>query len=386
MDIKDDPRLIQWLDLIEASQNTRDVYSRFMKLFCECIGLTPTQLIEESIRETKAGLLLSERKTGEYIARFKKCMSDKNYAPKGFILGISAVKSFYKAFDIQLPSSTGKLKKRLPRRENQTFLTREEIKKMVLNAKNLRDKAIILCMATSGMARNEIRNLRMNDIAFDENNIGTISIRRQKAQVDCVTFISPEAVAALKAYFEERNREVKTSIKGNDFVFVTYDNGTKMGDDVFLKVFRTLGTQLGYSNGKGLLIKTRSHALRKFFSSTLENAGMPKNKIDFMLGHTVNDTDLSYFKQDPSKLKELYTRFLPYLTFEKTIEVRSLNTEDAKRLEELDRENKELKKELQEIKKDLDSRKGADDTLNKLFADPEVQQMLLKKLKELEKK
>lgn len=366
MDIKDDPRLIQWLDLIEASENTRDMYFRFMKLFCECIGLTPAELIEESIRETKAGLLLSERKTVDHIAKFKKCMADKKYAPKSFVLGISAVKSFYKSFDIQLSSSMGKLKKRLPLRGNQTFLTREELKKMVLNAKNLRDRAIILCMATSGMARNEIRNLRMNDIALDENGIGTVSIRRQKAQVDYTTFISPEAVVALKAYYEERNREVKTSIKGNDFVFVTYDKGTKMGEDMFLKIFRTLGTQLGYSNGKGLLIKTRSHALRKFFASTLENAGMPKNKIDFMLGHTPGGNDLAYFQTDIEKLKQLYIKFLPYLTFEKTIEVRSLNTEDAKRLEELDKENKRLKEKLeskdsetQELKKRLDKLESA---------------------------
>lgn len=54
--------------------------------------------------------------------------------------------------------------------------------------------------------------------------------------------------------------------------------------------------------------------------------------------------------------------------------------EDSKKLSE---ENKELKKEMQEIKKDLDSRKCADDTLEALFSDPEVRQLLLKKVKEL---
>jgi hypothetical protein len=113
---------------------------------------------------------------------------------------------------------------------------------------------------------------------------------------------------------------------------------------------------------------------------------MLKNKVDFMLGHSVNSTDQAYFKNDLVKLKELYKQYLPYLTFERNIEIRSLNTEDAKRLEELDKENKDLKKEMQDIRRDLNSRKGADDTLNRLFADPQVQELLLRKMKELEGK
>ena len=80
-----------------------------------------------------------------------------------------------------------------------------------------------------------------------------------------------------------------------------------------------------------------------------------------MMGHVVSDVDKAYFNRDPGKLKELYKTFLPYLTFEKVIEVRSLNTEDAKRLEELDKENEKLKNKLeskdgetQELKKRLD--------------------------------
>ncbi|VVB84517.1 Tyrosine recombinase XerA [uncultured archaeon] len=393
--VRHDKKIVEWLTNIDASDNTSKSYISYVRVFCECVNKTPTELIEESIKDIKAGLLPAERNEGQYISKFKECLKARGYADKSFYHGLSAVKSFYGNFDITLPKSVSKIKKANPKRENQNFIERDDIKNLIINAPSLREHAIILVMATSGMAIQEIVNLRIGDIAIDEEGIGTITARRQKSDIDFVTFISPEASHALKNYWEERNRDPDTVVKGNaDFVFVTGNNrskGKQLSTITEAGHFQRLGEKLGYESnaqckGRKGLVKSRSHALRKFFASTLENSGMPKNKVDFMLGHSVNSTDLAYFKNDIAKLKDLYKTYLPYLTFEKTIEVRSLDTQDAKRLEELDKENKKLKKRIQDIEKDLNKRQTADETLNKLFNDPDIQQMLLKKLKELEKK
>jgi integrase len=211
-------------------------------------------------------------------------------------------------------------------------------------------------MATSGMARTEIINLKIGDIEIDSDGIGTIKIRRQKSEVDYVTFISPEATQSMNHYFDERNRYPEQAILGkNDFCFVRVlktkpkaIESRKLEEQTFSGIFYSLAKSIGFHDGDGF-IKSRSHALRKYFASTLENTGMPKNKIDFMLGHKFNDTDLAYFKQDPTKLKELYKLHLPHLAFEKEIKVHTLNNEDAKKLEKLDNENKELKARLIKI-------------------------------------
>lgn len=350
MDIKNDPKIQEWFEMIDASEGTRTLYIFYMKKFCECVNLSPSQLIEEAIKEIKKGLLPAERKSPSYISKYKKCLTDKNSAPKTVSLALSTLKSFFKAFDIQLPSSM-KIRNARLLKENNNFITKEDIKNMINNAQSLRDKAIIHCMAASGMARNELRNLRFRDITFDPSGIGIIKVRREKSQTDYTTFIGPEALLALKTYLEERNRTEILKVKGDsDYVFVTYQAagakaGGQISNDVMTYIFKQLAQELGYTNGK-FQIKTRSHALRKFFASTLENAGMPKNKIDFMLGHTQSGTDMAYFRTDIEALKQLYIKFLPYLTFEKTIEVRSLDTEDAKRLEELEKENEKLKAKL----------------------------------------
>lgn len=350
MNIETDEKFLEWLDTIEAKDATRSSYHTHMKKFCECVGKSPTELIYESIIEVKEGKLPAERKAKGYVAKFKKCLSDKEYAPKSQQSALAALKSFFKSYDMPLSQSIARSKKAQVLEANTGFMTREDVIKLAANAKNLREKAIILCMATSGMAIREIIDLRIGDIEIDTEGIGTIRIRREKSQTDYTTFISPESAIALNNYWDERNRCLGTRIKGkDDFVFVSYGNRSK-GEQLNLRtlshLFNILGTQLGYGNGDGF-IKSRSHALRKYFASNLEDNGFPKPKIDFMLGHTVSDIDKAYFNRDPIKLKELYKIFLPYLTFERTIEIRSLDTEDAKRLERLANENQELKAKLE---------------------------------------
>jgi len=80
-------------------------------------------------------------------------------------------------------------------------------------------------------------------------------------------------------------------------VFVTNFEGNKIETTSFSYIFRGLAKHLGFQNdnGKGYQIKCKSHALRKFFSSTLEETGFPRKKIDFMLAHSVTDNELAYY-------------------------------------------------------------------------------------------
>lgn len=361
MEIKEDTKITQWFSINDLQEKTKPTYLNYIKKYCACVGKTPSELIKEAQDETRKGLLLSEMKTLEYITKYRQCIKD--LAPKSQSLGMNVVKSFYAAFDIQLSSSIKKQKKTSPMRENQNFLSKEDIEKMVTNANNLRDKAIFLCMATSGMGRQEITNLTFSNITFGDDGISTISIRRHKVDTDLITFLSPEATTALKEYIAERNRDDELRVKGNnDFVFVSYlcggnndkgkgSKGGQISDRAFTKIFQDKGNELGFENGKGF-VKTHSHALRKFFTSTLESAGLPKTKVDFMVGHAVTGMSLAYLNRDPKELKELYIQYLPHITFfEKTIQVRSLNTEDGKKLTSLEGENATLKAEIDNLKK-----------------------------------
>jgi site-specific recombinase XerD len=250
--VRTDPKILEWLTNIEAAENTKKSYITYIRVFCECVKKTPSELIAESIKGIKEGLLPAERKESEYISIFKICLKKNGYADKSFYHGLSAVKSFYANFDITLSKSVSKIKKANPKKENQNFIEKEDVKNLLVNAPSLRERAIILVMATSGMAIQEIVNLRIGDIAIDTDGIGTITARRQKSDIDFVTFCSPEATAALNNYFEERNRNPETAIKGKkDFVFVTGNNrssGKQLSTIIEAGHFQKLGEMLGYES------------------------------------------------------------------------------------------------------------------------------------------
>ena len=144
--------------------------------------------------------------------------------------------SFYKAFDIQIPSI------HLPEgdiglEQNQgKLLTREEIKAMI-DVANTRDKALIYLLALSGMSQAEARHLTVQkfldsalkainkeipdlDKLFEYENkildeIITLHVVREKVNYSYQTFIPPEATKAIISYLKERknNRNEKRHIK-----------------------------------------------------------------------------------------------------------------------------------------------------------------------------
>lgn len=336
-----DVKITRWFQLLGSSEGTQIQYTRRMELFCHIAGKTPSELITEANAETRAGLFLNEMKSVDYIALFKDELKNRNYSPKATASAIAAIRSFYNAFDIPLSSSIGQIKKAYTLRQNRTFLKKEDIKKLIDNANNLRDRAIFLVMATSGMARKEIINLKVGNIFIDSDDIGTVTMRRQKNDIDFITFISPEAVQALRLYWDERARYKNGAFKiknDEDYVFVTSFEGKKIETTSFSYIFRGMAKELGYQNdnGKGFQIKCKSHALRKFFSSTLEDTDFPRKKLEFMLAHSQSDNESAYYPKEIQKLKELYINYLPHITFDKEIKIVSLSTEDEKRLGELE--------------------------------------------------
>ncbi len=181
-DISNDSKVVQWFELFDLSKNTRRNYTTYLKDFCECVGKTPSELIDDAVSELGKKRPIDCNTVG-YVAKFKRYMDDKNRAPKAQAVSIACIKSFYKCYDIPLSASIRSPKKPMPMKENQNFLDYSDIVKLLINSKSLRDKAIILLSSTSGLSRKEIRTLRIKDITFDNDNIGTINIRRGKTQV-----------------------------------------------------------------------------------------------------------------------------------------------------------------------------------------------------------
>lgn len=372
-----------WLNGINATEGTRRNYNHVINDYCEYLNTTTEDLIKGYLQDIKEGKLMPERQVFHDLPGYMAELKGRGLAPKTINVYRAALKSMFRFYYIETPYiKTGRIKT-LPDNSNK-FLKREQVRDMLNHAIHLRNRALIMVMATSGMASNEVRKLKIGQISFDDNDVGTVKLRREKVMHDYYTFISPEATAVLRDYWREREQVIKQckeqrengtnkcfiktfpkkgqSVNGNwdyfedcegCFKVRTKDNGRlsdndyvftgmfkdkivqniPMSERVFLRMFNQIGVRAGYEAGtKTKMSETRSHALRKFFSSSLQRAGMPKNDIDWLLGHAPDDTDLAYFdNSEIERIKNEYIRNLAALAITKDI---IIETADKKIMEQ----------------------------------------------------
>jgi integrase/recombinase XerD len=139
-------------------------------------------------------------------------------------------------------------KKRLP------VLTAEQLQ-LVVKACNVRDKAIVLFMADSGLRRGEVINLNWDDIDFQT---GLVRVKQGKGQKDRIAVIGAKTRRALLAY--------RRTLKDRDGVLIQTETGERFTGPGLLRVFRRLSKRTG--------IHVTPHAMRRTFTILALRAGM----------------------------------------------------------------------------------------------------------------
>jgi hypothetical protein len=61
--------------------------------------------------------------------------------------------------------------------------------------------------------------------------------------------------------------------------------------------------------------------MRKYFNSVMLNAGCDSFHVDYFMGYKQDATRAAYFRASPEKLKELYLKYVPYLTIQKEADI-----------------------------------------------------------------
>lgn len=388
MNNKDEELIETWFLRRNISTGTQRSYQIAIRDFSELISKTPSELINEAETEEDLGIRPRKRKVSIYLLRYKKQLEEK-VAPSTVNLYFSAIKSFYKAFDITLPEI--KLNKGDIGLEKNMGkpLTREDILKLV-SAASIRERAIIYLMVMSGMGQQEARDLtikkflssasaainkelkNVDDLFQNENEVLnevlTLEIRRKKVNYKHHTFIPPESSREIMGYLKERchGRNEKIRIKDNNEPIFVSNTGKKLSRDSIVTNFRRIGQDAGFQKEDGAYAWWRSHALRKYFISTIINKIGEKVMADYMAGHKINDQDRTYWRANPEDLKQHYLKALPYLSLD-----------EAKVKDVESKEYQELKEELSSLKKGLAELGG----LRELIKNPHVKKVMEEELR-----
>lgn len=355
-----------------------------MKIYCEWLNKTPTELIDEADFETENIRLKKRRKINNYLIDFKALLRTKDIAPKTISAYYGAVLSFYRRNQVELPDlpREGRVE---PLKENRYFLKKEELLE-TLNVCDVLERAIVLTGVSSGLSAEEVIELKIKEFkeGYDpKTEITTLKLRRKKTDVDFITFLTPEASRAIWNYLEFRNKKLKNKNKRREIQlskqYVTSDDGylfimqrippeyletkneelRKFNIHAILNLYRKISLKAKKNTPEGCWNIIRSHNMRKFFNSTLKNAGADHDFVEYCMGHRLSGTKSAYYEGDPVKLREIYQKYIPYLTIQKDLDISE--TPDFKRLSE----------ELENVKADNEKFKVERVEFQKITADYE---------------
>ena len=202
--LEDKELINDWFDHINARGGTLDLYLIAVSRYIVFHDMSLTELLREAETDIVEGVIPRQRTIKGRITDFRNSLEGKSDNTRHSYT--SAVRSFYKSMDVELPSNKRYEKTAILKENKYLGMERSEIKR-VLKYANVRDKAITLLISSSGTAANELVNLTRQDF-YDgldhETGICTFYIRRKKTLGDYHTYTTPEASGAIQEYLNTR--------------------------------------------------------------------------------------------------------------------------------------------------------------------------------------
>lgn len=312
------------------SLNTILSYQSILKEYCIFHGMLLDELLNEAENDEENGIILKKRRIKSRILNYRKYLIEKNNQPLTINTKIAKIKSLYSFYDIEVPHIPLMIKKNY--KTINDIPSKEDIVHVLENTTNLRFKAIILFLLSSGNSLNETLNITISDFMnatceyHNEDNIvdcinslkskkdiiPTFNMVRKKTNYPYISFCSYEACDSIINYLNDRI--IKEKVYKEDKLF-------NVKHITVQSHFRRANDKLGFGF-RGQYRYFHAHALRKFFATELLRADMDSIIINFLSGRSINRTQEAYFKADPSKLKLKYLNVVNSLTIDKKYRIK----------------------------------------------------------------
>lgn len=286
------------------------------------------------IHDLDVFLDLGKEAIQELVIKYILSMRDdvkKRYSRSTVNTNVAAILYFLESNDIEL--NKRKLRRYYPSDESTNDdrpYTKEEIAK-VLSACDLREKAMILLMASSGVRIGALCSMQISDLTevdFQGSKLYKVQVYA-RTRDKYTAFTTSECYNAIQDYLNFRKRygeELKDKPKSPLFRkhFNREDpfiiNTSKPLSDVSVK--KAVDGVLKKSG-----VKTsecmRSHAWRKGFKSICEQSGMKSINVEMLLGHDIGVSGHFYRPTESDLLEDYMTHAADALTISETNRLRT---------------------------------------------------------------
>lgn len=172
------------------------------------------------------------------------------------------------------------------------ILSREDLRKLFQASSNAKHRVIFELFYGSGLRRNELLNLRIEDIETSDGKC-RIRIVKGKGQKDRYTILSKKSLKDLRLYFR--------ACKPDTYLF----NGRKKGEKMSAQAIRWA---LGMAKEKaGITKEVNPHILRHCFASHALEDGMDIKTLQVLLGHSSIHTTMIYLHVSEVPLQKAFS-------------------------------------------------------------------------------
>ncbi len=360
----------EFIDLY-SRESTQKVYSAGIHRFIEtiyCIRKNGRRITDEEKQEYEslANKYFKSNKRNHYEDLLKFISSLADSPPMTARTYFGVIKEFFAHNGIEFSSREIKsIRNKLPKGHARTVeleLDNTTIHK-IMEHMDIKGKALILTLASSGMRIGESLRITLDEIDLDAIP-PTITIRGKNTKTgdQRLVFISKEAKVSIQEWLKVRDKYIESALNRNNG-FVNRGIGTKKStDDNRLFPFSSNVAQQIWTNAVANAdmtsidkctgrLQLRIHQLRKFFRSQLA-IGCPVDFVEALMGHAGYLTN-AYRRFTRAQMAEFYLKneHLLYITMPKDIhkiesEFKDELNKNRRLIEDIVLENSELRKKV----------------------------------------
>lgn len=293
------------------SPNTCKSYERDLILFA---GFLMNGNIDQAVKDcffkvSEVDAALVSLDSG-VIKSFVSALTVKGYSPASINRILSGVRGLYTylyRYGITSSNPGSGVKSLKQGKKLPSFLFEEEVKSVSDFAENnshlwpVRDKAIILCLYTSGCRVSEMAGMLLKDLRADCTSIIVMGKGRKERRV----FFSKEAAGALKEYLAVRKKAIPAEREGINHIFISKKGGnlSVRGIQYIISCYSKL-----QNNGKSF----SPHSLRHSYATALVTKGADIRLVQELLGHASVSTTQRYSHITTRHLLETYNLSHPH--------------------------------------------------------------------------
>ena len=192
--------------------------------------------------------------------------------------------------------------------EGRMLISVEQMSQLVRSIVSVRDRALVLTLAKTGVRRNELINMDVEDVDWEKMSI---KLKPTAKRSNRLVFFDEETKRVLKEWMNMRRLYVRSDSKA---LFISQGGGRLNKNHVY-DIVILQATLVGLHNPDSERLEDHftPHCCRHWFTTHLRRAGMQREHIQELRGDSRPDAIDIYYHIDPEDLRLAYLAFIPRL-------------------------------------------------------------------------